>query len=230
MSDRRRIWKALAVGSGGLAVVSALIVGPLYNYLGETSREALVVLQRTLPVRQTVLVAAVGLGVVTLVYLRGERESESVTTVADAPPVEAPATQPPVAGREFNRAVDRTAQRKHQPNKPSPPESAQATVPAATLRWTARETLQRVEQLDESTARDRLDAGDWTDDPVAAGFLSEEQPFPLRHRFLRWVRPDQAYRRAVERTGAAIERLATDLPNYRLSSASAAHPSDEEQK
>jgi hypothetical protein len=57
-------------------------------------------------------------------------------------------------------------------------------------------------------ARDAVANGTWTDDPVAALFLSEGGRPPRRARLALWLRPRQERRRRIERTVAAVERLA----------------------
>jgi len=58
---------------------------------------------------------------------------------------------------------------------------------------------------DYETARSLVAAGDWTDDPIAAAFLSEETPYPLLERVRGALDPGQAYWRRVERTLSVVE-------------------------
>lgn len=60
---------------------------------------------------------------------------------------------------------------------------------------------------DEATARSMVAGGEWTDDPVAAAFLSEEVRYPFGDRLRAAIDPGSAYRRRVRRTLDAIERL-----------------------
>jgi len=57
-------------------------------------------------------------------------------------------------------------------------------------------------------AREAVATGIWTDDPVAAMFLAEGGEPPRRARLALWLRPRRERRRRIERTVAAIERLA----------------------
>jgi hypothetical protein len=61
----------------------------------------------------------------------------------------------------------------------------------------------------EATAREAIETGTWTNDPVAAAFLSETRaPAPsVRARLLLWVRPQRERKRRIERTIRAIEQL-----------------------
>lgn len=84
-------------------------------------------------------------------------------------------------------------------------EYASAAEVRATLREGAiRRTRTRFGH-DGPTARSVVAAGEWTDDPVAAAFLSEEVPYPLGDRLRAAVDPGSAYLRRVRRTVAAIE-------------------------
>lgn len=58
-------------------------------------------------------------------------------------------------------------------------------------------------------ARQAVSRGTWTDDPVAAMFLSEEEePAPsVRDRVSLWLTPRRERRRRIEATIAAVERL-----------------------
>ncbi|WP_267163593.1 DUF7269 family protein [Halovenus salina] len=61
--------------------------------------------------------------------------------------------------------------------------------------------------VDEETAQETLAAGTWTDDPVAAAFLSAQCRQPLGERLKGALDPGQAFRRRVDRTITAIEVL-----------------------
>lgn len=59
---------------------------------------------------------------------------------------------------------------------------------------------------DRETAREAVERGAWTDDPVAAAFLAGAggPAQPLGARLRGWLRPDTAFERRVERTVSAI--------------------------
>lgn len=64
----------------------------------------------------------------------------------------------------------------------------------------------RTGERSPEAVRAAIDAGDWTDDRIAAAFLGGEAApdFPLRSRIRGWVRPSAAFRHRVERTVTAI--------------------------
>ncbi|ELY90387.1 hypothetical protein C483_12783 [Natrialba hulunbeirensis JCM 10989] len=64
--------------------------------------------------------------------------------------------------------------------------------------------------LDRETARERVENGTWTDDPVAAAFLSTERPLPLAEQVRNAVDPGDAYYHRVDRTISAITAVEYD--------------------
>lgn len=60
---------------------------------------------------------------------------------------------------------------------------------------------------DRATASQRVERGTWTDDPVAAAFLSPRRGQPLGERLRGALDPGRAFKRRVDRTIAAIEAL-----------------------
>lgn len=58
----------------------------------------------------------------------------------------------------------------------------------------------------ESQAREAVDRGTWTDDPVAAYVLGTEQA-PPSARIRRWLVPGRERKRRIDRTVAAIEEV-----------------------
>ena len=69
------------------------------------------------------------------------------------------------------------------------------------------DALVHVDDCDRTTARLRVEAGEWTDDPVAAAYLADGSPRSLRRRLAARLRPRRTVRRRVDRTVAAIEAL-----------------------
>lgn len=63
---------------------------------------------------------------------------------------------------------------------------------------------------DKQTAQQIVAAGEWTDDPIAAAFLSAETRYPLFEQVRGAVDPGQAYWRRVQRTLAEIEAQAAE--------------------
>lgn len=64
--------------------------------------------------------------------------------------------------------------------------------------------------LDRTVAREAVERGTWTDDPVAAAFLSDERPEPVEERLRAAVDPGSSYERRVRRTLTAIEAVEAD--------------------
>jgi hypothetical protein len=131
---------------------------------------------------------------------------------ADAtPPVDrAPERAPddrPVAGRAFATRVREATDRAR---------SRGAAAGVAVARPALRATLVAVRRRagdDPETVERELDAGTWTDDPVAAAALSETVDPPersLRRRLADWLRPDRAARRRIRRATDAVSRVADD--------------------
>lgn len=61
--------------------------------------------------------------------------------------------------------------------------------------------------LDDERAVQAIEDGVWTDDPVAAAFLSSRRGQPLSERLRSALDPGRAFRRRVDRTLSAIEEL-----------------------
>lgn len=74
--------------------------------------------------------------------------------------------------------------------------------------------------LSPAAAREAVRTGQWTDDPVAAGFLGEEARRPIGDRVRAVIDPGSAYRRRVRRTVAAIESLDSSAASPNVSPSS----------
>jgi hypothetical protein len=74
----------------------------------------------------------------------------------------------------------------------------------ARLRTAAVETVQRADACDRSTAEDRVDRGEWTDDAVAAAYLATDRRVPasVRLRSLLTGAPPAGY--PARRTAEAV--------------------------
>ncbi len=134
---------------------------------------------------------------------------------ADGPFVErAPERAPtdrPLAGRAFAAQVEQAAETARDRG---------VTAGVATVRPTLRATLVAVRRRagDDPAAVEReLDAGTWTDDPVAAAALAASVDPPersLRGRLGDWLRPERAARRRIRRATAAVAAVADErLPS-----------------
>ena len=73
------------------------------------------------------------------------------------------------------------------------------------LEESAIRVVKTSEGLDETSAREAIEYGTWTGDPVAGAFLSPHRSQPLKERLRGVLDPGRAYRRRVDRTIAAIE-------------------------
>ena len=62
---------------------------------------------------------------------------------------------------------------------------------------------------DRTRAEAAVEAGEWTEDPVAAAFLASSESPPIGARLRLWLMPRRERRRRIERTLAAIERTQT---------------------
>lgn len=72
---------------------------------------------------------------------------------------------------------------------------------------TVERRLRTREGFDAGGAAEAIDDGSWTDDPVAAGFLSSGCRIPVLERLRGAVDPGQAYQRRLDRTLDAIDRI-----------------------
>lgn len=71
----------------------------------------------------------------------------------------------------------------------------------------ATRRIATVDGCRSDTARDRVNAGTWTDDPVVASFVGNETApeAPFRWRLYEWLYEDRALEVALERTIAELE-------------------------
>lgn len=71
----------------------------------------------------------------------------------------------------------------------------------------ATRRIATVDGCPRDAARDRVNAGAWTDDPVVASFLGDETgpEAPFRWRLYEWLYEDRALEAALERTIAELE-------------------------
>ncbi len=134
-----------------------------------------------------------------------------------------------VQGLRYANARRRTERRSLDPGEPE--RRARAAVPGAEFdadlarvmgagyrRYTLRNRLRdRVRTVaiaatvrDRSCSQDRaatlVDGGEWTDDPIAAAFLSSEVPYPLGHRVRTRLLGRSTFRTGLDAAMDAIER------------------------
>ena len=90
----------------------------------------------------------------------------------------------------------------------------QSTAPADEIRerlqTSAVETLVAFRDLDRAGAQEELETGTWTDDAIAAAFLSgADGPSPsFLRRVYAWLYPRQAVEQRIERTVAELQSVA----------------------
>lgn len=99
------------------------------------------------------------------------RERGAVAHRYATPPVRERRPSPPVPGDAFDRQLDELA----------PASSRQGQQTRAAVRERLEAAAVNVlakEGMDPETARDRLESGQWTDDPLAAGFFAPEADEP----------------------------------------------------
>jgi hypothetical protein len=75
------------------------------------------------------------------------------------------------------------------------------------VRSLAIAVVARTEGCSESEAEAIVEAGEWTDDAVAAAYVTDSgAELSLRHRVLAWLRPSRTKRGRIERAVRAIDR------------------------
>lgn len=75
------------------------------------------------------------------------------------------------------------------------------------VRSLATEVVAHTEGCSEPEAESIVEAGAWTDDAVAAAYVTDsEATLPLRYRFFAWLRPARTKRDRVDRAIRAIDR------------------------
>lgn len=83
-----------------------------------------------------------------------------------------------------------------------------------TLTERASRIIRSTHGLSHDAARDAIQEGTWTDDPIAAAFLSDRQKYPVTDVLFHTIDPGKAYRRRVRRTIDAIESLETKTTQF----------------
>jgi hypothetical protein len=139
---------------------------------------------------------AVGFAIVRLV--RGRARPAVAPAFLDAPPEEA-RSRPRTTDEAFRRRLRRATRQAEDPQVGD-------SELRERLRETAVDVVARTETGDRAAPERAVDRGAWTDDRVAAAFLGGERApgFGVGHRLRRWLRPDLAFERRVERTVDAI--------------------------
>lgn len=189
-----------------LASVIALFSGPIPALLAAPLATIVAPLPESLV--GLLLIAVLVGGAVVAVRGRQSTDRRATSIVGTRQPPEQPKNAPAVVGTAFDDGVETARQEIRLQETPFA-----ETSPSETLRATVVDAIVIAEGCSPSTARDRVAAGEWTDDPIAAGFLGDAVDYPLRFQLVVWARPSDAYARAIERTSHAVDRfIDTELP------------------
>jgi hypothetical protein len=167
-------------------------------------------------------------GVGATVLLTGATAVAAIYVAAIArSPAGGPRAPPSVAERRFDRARVRPPEAVTADRRQVTATSLDADVdtaveaggePLATLRETLSRTAAEVYAdragVEPGRAREAVASGTWTGDSTAAAFLAGDRgPTPdLRARLRLWLSPEAERRRRIDRTLAAVRRLAEDRP------------------
>lgn len=151
------------------------------------------------------------LGLIAVSALRSQSTiSTSPTPLIQGPPPERPQQPPARTGAAFDATVSEAARdiRVKQVD-------TAATVPRDRLRRTAITIVETTRECTRDEAETLVSAGDWTSDPVARAFVSEQGEYSVLFRVLWWARPEMAYERAVSRTVTELRiRAEAGVPGY----------------
>lgn len=107
----------------------------------------------------------------------------------------------PAAGSSFDRALGRSAER-------DPAGHRHRRRVVRTLRGVAVDSLSAVTGDDPAAVEARLDAGTWTDDPVAAALFTAETEPTRADRVRALLGRETTFQRRARRAVAALERRA----------------------
>jgi len=191
--DNRKLLGAVLAGGTTLALGLIVLGGFLRGAAGPILAGLLYVFAVLLPI-WGIMLAAIGM------HWRAKARMEGPGPIRSPPPEGGVTAAEGPVGRAMKRRLGEAAREHYRGNEQLLPADVRATLREGAVRRTRTRFGH-----DEPTARSVVAAGEWTDDPVAAAFLSEEIPYPLRHRLRAAVDPGSAYLRRVRRTVAAIE-------------------------
>jgi len=134
------------------------------------------------------------------VLVRSDNRSVSVP-LGGAP--ERSVTQAGTAvGEVFSRVLDQAQHRRYSGETTPGSEQLNEMLTGAVVR-----RLRTQEGLDAASAEAVVEEGAWTEDPVAAGFISAQCRMPPLERLRGAVDPGRAYQRRLDRTLDAIDRI-----------------------
>lgn len=184
---------AAAAGFAALAVAAALVLGALSAVDVAAVADPLsdVDAERYLLALAAVLLA----GSAWFVRRRSDGEPDRFDALREAPPEGVAAPAAIRVGGRFDRLVaDAVAAER----------DGDADAVVDRLRDTAVGLYGDVTGVDRAVARRRVESGEWTDDPLAAAFLSPATTMPLPARVRAWLDPERERRRRVDAAIAAL--------------------------
>lgn len=191
--DTDRLLGAVVAVGAVLALTSIALAGFLTGLAGSFLTSLLYAFALLLP--------AVGLFLVVTIAHRLIREERGTHDPVRSPPPEAGVTEADWSvGRETQLELSGATASQYRCH-----DHLSAGKIRSRLRRGAVNRVRTRHGHDEETASALVAAGEWTDDPVAAAFLSAERQYPLADRIRAAFDPGQAYCRRVCRTLDAIE-------------------------
>ncbi|MFB6162901.1 MAG: hypothetical protein ABEJ86_05625 [Halococcoides sp.] len=197
-------WLSRAQAFGALALIGvavALVVAVAPETIPETLRSVDTGGDR---VEMALLFAGLVLALLGAVATWAWRTSDRAGAWVDLE-VESAEREVDIAGADRTDAVEQWRERL--PGAPGRDHHL-ATADGEPLRGPLRDLL--VDLLDDA---DRPIAnGEWTDDPIAAAFLGDDDAvdYPFSHRLYAWLYPGRAYDRRVRRSLRAVEAVCED--------------------
>ncbi|WP_276254759.1 DUF7269 family protein [Halomontanus rarus] len=197
---RRSKFGTLLVAVALVALVGTVSMLLAPQVVPEVIGESLIETSESIDTERAATVVAVVVTLCALVYFRGDSSTADHEPLVETPPEEA--TRPvAVVGAAFDARLSDALEAIERGDR-----SASETGLETTLEDAVCEALRLQRGCSRDRARSILESGEWTDDGVAAAFLAADAvDFPLRFRILRWLRPELAAERAVDRTVAELE-------------------------
>lgn len=197
----RTVLALLGIGSILLGLLTIHQSAALLSIVG-SEFEAFI--ERPLTDALPLLVAGVlvGLGVLRGALRRLSRHSADERL---RPEADHSTTDITLTGSDFDRTLDQVLKEVDRSQSTDPAESLQQRL------WeSAADTLVAFGDVDRAGAENALATGTWTDDPIAAAFLSDASGPSLSflHRIYAWLYPRGAVKQRVERTVSELQAWA----------------------
>lgn len=183
----------VAVVAGTVLTVGFLLLGGFFRGLSKSVQLALYVFAVLLP---PVGIGLIGLGGYWL--LKGAERTDS--QIAPKIPASGTTAASEAVGEDIEHSLASAATNRYRCRQHSSGQRVEEVLRAGAVR-----KVRTREGHDYDTARSIVAAGDWTEDPVAAAFLSSQTPYPLGERVRGALDPGAAYWRRVDRTLDAID-------------------------